>query len=661
MNLATFKKIVKQVSDLEKTGVEFDVQINYDAHHQKGATSAEFQPTFFTISSLAQLAQVQKTLNRTLQIGNDPYNSNHNLKVEIKDLQLTPCTTNLTHVIKSQKDFLEYRRKFNSLKFYTPLVHNYVTMDVTLISSDPFEQVEDGITYRFIGTKNTCQMCVPHDSPMYVYLDKGFSFVSLLFGSKEKVILTNELTADTYLVMHLCHYNQAFLKQLDNECFVNFNKAKLLRIKFEKELGQNQRISYERVKNIVMTEFEKSVNSNLLVKVAKGELPTATFNNIKITPNSANYEGVVITYPKLLEYMQEVMVFDDRTDIYGIIDSFVKAKVIELETATFPKAEAGKEDEERTIEIPFNINGIDIVMKRTTANSRRFVNNMAINMEEVEEVCYRASCFKDQATYNKFVTSVHNMSLKWHDAIGSGLPVKIHDGLTAQEYSKQEAPISCPRIRFMKDDRDVYLVTGPNADDKVKVKLNLAMKRIAKLNRMTNNKYNVTDGYSPRNARWARKRLVKVLKECCTFEKKQLITDAEGKPVLDGENKRTYNVTNTCLLTDEKAAFIGKMAEEAYEKAVQRSKVLLDMAVQKTGAKAINFNGEECWYVEGTLHKYAVSKKTNHVFNYDTNKTICIVEPGHRVEVGFDATVSRLMALKNDSVVVSQVGTLRNG
>jgi hypothetical protein len=152
-----------------------------------------------------------------------------------------------------------------------------------------------------------------------------------------------------------------------------------------------------------------------------------------------------------------------------------------------------------------------------------------------------------------------------------------------------------------------------------------------------------------------------VLKACCTFDKKELVVDTEGNPVLTAEGNKQYNITKECMLTDEKAAFVGKMAQEYYENAIKKSSVFLAEAVAKTGAKLINFNGEECWYVEGQLHKYAVSKKTNQVYNYERGNYICIVEPGHRVEVGFDATACRLLALKNDSVRVKQIQTLGHG
>lgn len=673
MNLETFEKIARQVGELKKTGLKFDVVIQGDVHWQAGSTQAYFDPQHYNITTLTQLSQLQQILGKPVKI-TDPSQTYYGQqsRVVLGDFKPIACIRDLSSTITDDRSFLVTRRDHNSIKFFSPNISRLTDMRPQLISEAPSEKTEEGITYRYLGNASQCEFCTPHDSPLYNYLDKGFVYTKINSATdRNKIILTNELTPETYLVMLACHLVPTYTKQLENECFINFNKAKLFRIKFEKDMPVNQKAIYDQVKATVLTDYEKSVNSNMLVKVIKKELPVATYNRIKITKDSATYEGISLEAPGMLEFLHEKIIFDDRTDIYTIIGGYITAKIAELEKDKFeilepPVVAEGEEapvveDKEQVIEKAFKINGINLSIKRTSANTRRTVNGMTINMEELDPVCFRASCFDNQEIFDKFVRSVHNMSLKWHDAIGSGLPVKIHDGLTAIEYKSQEAPISCPRIRFLKDDKDVYLVTGEKETDKVPIKLNQVIKKIASLNRKTNNRYSAGQGYSPRNAAWARRELGTILKQCCTFEEKTLIVGEDNKPVLDAQGKKTYTVREVCALTDEKAAFIGKMAQEYYEKAVQRSRIFLDKAVLATGARAIEFNGEECWYVEGTLHKYAVSKKTNTVFNFDKGNYICIVEPGHRVEIGFDATAARLMALKNDSVVVNQVGTLRHG
>ncbi len=663
MHINVFKKIAKQVADLEKSGVKFDVTIPGDNQWTKGCALAHFEPAYYEVSSLAQLSQLQQIMGKPIsvlaQAPNSYYQANSN-KVTLADFKVTNCTSALNTEVNDERDFQKLRQKYPTVKFFTPNIKGMSTLSPIIICDVPAEKTEDSVTYRYIGTAAVCEMCVPHTSDIYNYLDKGFIYAKInRANERDKLVITNELTPDTYLVMLGALLQPQLAKQLQHECYVNYTQAKLFRIKFEKELNVTNKGIYDRVKEVVLRDYEKWVNSNMLVKVIKNELPLAAYNRIKLTNDSANYEGIVIEAKGILSYLYDRMIFDDRTDIYTIIGTYITSQIAELESSKFPELKEG--EKEAVIERNFQINGININVKRTSTNTRRYVNGYPINIEELDPVCYRASCFDSQDIFDKFVKSVHTMSLKWHDAIGNGLSVKIHDALTALEYKKHEAPSSAPRIRFRKEDKEIYLITGDGDNDKAPIKLNLAIKKIASLNRKTNNRYSVNQGYTPRNAAWARKELVNVLKECCTFEEKQLIVDADEKPVLDAEGKKQYTVTQNCLLTDDKAAFIAKMAQTYYDKAVKKSKIALEIAIKQTGATSIMFNGEDCWYVEGNLHKYAVSKKTNTVFNFERGNYICIVEPGHRVETGFDATASRLLALKNDSVRVKSITTLSHG
>lgn len=656
MNLDTFKKIQKQVADLEKTGVKFDISIQGDRPWEKGFALTTFQPTFYEVTTLGQLSQLQQLLGQSIKInGIDAYGT-LNSKVTLKDIKLVKTIANLGETITDERAFMTMRKDLPSLRYYSPNLRAITNFSPTIITHDPIEQLEDGVSYRYVGTPESCEICAPHTSPLYVYLDRGFTYAKVNKpNEKDKLVITNELTPDTYLVMLLTYLQPAYTKQLENECFINFNKAKLFRVKFEKELRPENKDMYERIKTTLLKDYEKSVNSNMILKVVKGELPIATYNRIKISKHSANYEGVTIEAPELMPFLNEVMIFDDRTDIYTIIQSYITAKLDELDKMAFPAIAEG--ETEATVSFAFKVNGMDIEVSRTTANTRRSINKFHINKEELSEVCFRSSCFTDQETYNKFIKSVHSMSLKWHDAIGNGIPVKIHDQLTTEEY-KQATPTTCPRIKFSKEEDNVYLITGDKADERAPIKLNMCMGKIATMNKRTNNKYSQEYGYTPRNAAWARRTLAKILKECCTFDRKTLVVDDEGNAVLDAEGKKQYNHSKECMLSDEKASFIGKMAQRYYDEAIKRSSLFLAEAVKRTGAKPITFQGSDCWFVEGTLHKYAICKKTNQVYNFDTGHSICIVSEGHRVEVGFDATACRILAVKNDQFRAREIGTL---
>jgi len=226
----------------------------------------------------------------------------------------------------------------------------------------------------------------------------------------------------------------------------------------------------------------------------------------------------------------------------------------------------------------------------------------------------------------------------------------------------------------------------------VPIKFNDCIAKLNTLNRKTNNGYRST-GYGRRDNNWAKTEVVNVLKECCTFDKKTTNIVEVDEPVMEevlvGDNdhapensgvqlipvidkktgqpktkkvkKKEVVVTKECLLSDDQAAFVTKMADEFQKQALLKSQKFLADAIRNTGAKLINFQGEEGYLVEGKLRKYVVNKRTNQVSNYDTKAYICIVEPGHQVSVGGDATASRLYALKNDSVLVNRIGTLKHG
>ena len=180
---------------------------------------------------------------------------------------------------------------------------------------------------------------------------------------------------------------------------------------------------------------------------------------------------------------------------------------------------------------------------------------------------------------------------------------------------------------------------------------------------------------SRKDWRWAQLQLRDILKLCCTFDKKtttyedveEIVTEEnvqvfndDGTPKMQTVKKKIVTVTKECTLTDEQAKFVGKMAEEFAKKAIEKSKLFLATAIKATGATLIQFQGEDGYLVEGALRKYVVNARTNQVYNYESKGYVCIVEPGHQVNVGFDALAARLYALKNDSVLVGQIGTLRH-
>lgn len=684
MHLSTFKKIVEGVAALEAKGVVFDVLIRGDNEYTKGATSAYFQPAYIEFQNLAQLSEAAKTANDKLELS-----AKNASKLKGWKEGSLGCLDTFVNLITRFNTKKVTRSEFPSIKFI-PNIPNYgnfhglslTWLNPSVIIKEPVEETVEENTYRYVGTNTEVLKCISNEDPLFKYMDKGFMIQN--FGGRNGPksvlpVLINEMTLDTFLCLMLMGKlsNTAIQKHLVNDCFLNANNAKVTRIRLEKEVQIANAYNYQCycvARQTLIADYEKSANSGLIEKLLKGEIPAGTLNSIKLSKTKAQYEGIYVEAPDLLDVIMKTLVFDDRTDIYTVVRAYAQHKVNRLESYEFADGVEVEIDGKKVKPDPVNeiaenfiVNGIKVELKRKKVNTRRYVNDIPINMEEVEQVCFRASCFYEQDKFDDFVKAVDAMSLKWHDAIANGIPVKIHDTLTADEYKKDTAPPSAPKLKFRLKDGKVQLVI----DDKrqVPVKLNDLMKEVAILNRKTKGESSLRGGYyTRRTAAWARQELVRILKECCTYEVRSPVmipekTGADGKLIpakqkVEG-GKKVFERKDVCGLTDEDAAFIEKMAREYQQKAIEKSKLFLETAIKITGAVLDEkFKGSPHYIVQGKNNKYAVNAATNEVCHFESGRHICIVEPGHQVSVGCDATAARLYALKNDAVTVGNIGTL---
>jgi hypothetical protein len=666
MTLENFRNLVKQVDELEATGIKFDLIFRDDNEYQKGWGKATVKPTHFEVGNLKHVAEVAKIQRYPVQL-------NSQLAKDFKAFKENKlgCVTALSDITAILVKDRTKRPDYPSLKFL-PTFTNYANnlhlgwLNPWMITQTPYEEQIGDDTYRYVGTNVHCTFCVKQTDPIFKYLDKGF-FIQLVNDVRgvDRPVLINELTLDTYMCLIILGLTKgAGLKHLQQECFLNANIAKVLRVKMEKELqGLNNAnfMSYTAFRTSAIAEYERIANSGLLDKLVKGTIPSGTLNSIKLSKTKAEYEAVSLEAPDMLDIITKNLVFDDRTDIYTLVRTYAQHKVNLIEKYTFPDDPAKKATITEVAE-SFTVNGIPITIKRKTANTRRYVNDIPINIEELEQVAFRASCHNDLETYNKFVKAVEHMSLKWHDAIAKGVGVKIQDNLTADEYKRPDAPMASPKLKFRLKDDLVHLVI----DDKrqVRVNLNDLLKKVGNLNRKTTGQNSISEGmFCRRSAAWARRELVTILKECCTFSvrKPVMVANKEGgfvQQVVD--KKKVFEKVEECFLSDEDAEFIEKMARDHQLKAIEREKIFLAAAVKNTGAVLETYKGAPHYIVQGTLSKYAVNAATNEVNHFESGRHICIVEPGHQVLTGGDATAARLYALKNDKVTVGQIGTLRN-
>ena len=223
MNLETHRKIHRQIEELAKSKIKFDIQVQGD-DLAVGSTSASFIPIHIEVKSLKELALVQSIRKTPLALEGAN-------KVKIVGFKPNNCIKLVIDLIISFKQSPELRSTYPSLKFFTDQARtHYYNFDIQMIHCDPSEQVEDEITYRYIGDSKNCLFCVPDENPLYRYLDRGFFFITAnrggySTGGKAPVIITNELTLDTYLVLLMVWLNPALSKHLPHECYVKIGRA----------------------------------------------------------------------------------------------------------------------------------------------------------------------------------------------------------------------------------------------------------------------------------------------------------------------------------------------------------------------------------------------------------------------------------------------------
>ena len=111
-------------------------------------------------------------------------------------------------------------------------------------------------------------------------------------------------------------------------------------------------------------------------------------------------------------------------------------------------------------------------------------------------------------------------------------------------------------------------------------------------------------------------------------------------------------------LTKEDIVSLLSICTEQTKAKIARSKQFLETAVKTTGAELIEFQGQPAYKVAGLLRTYAVIISTAKVYDYDTKKYRCIVNNRQYIGEGYDDVASRLLALKNDSVMQRHITTL---
>jgi hypothetical protein len=520
-----------------------------------------------------------------------------------------------------------------------------------LIYTDPVEITAGDFTYRFLsGAKSKMnspkiRLIARQDEPIYDYLDKGYFVFPVERRSKttgkvtRSYVVSNEYNVHVAHIMMMCASQPALISELKDGCFVNAYEAEMTRLKIEKKLADTNRKNYNTDKAQVDNDYRKNTTLIVISKLLNGEIPKTTIRDITFTKTSVTYENISIEAPDLLSALYEQLDFNSEFDIYTI--SEIYSNLVQKKLDESPAA----------LTIPeFKINGASIVAT-VTATFQRYINKIRINKDEIAKVIHRASCYHNHEDYTLFLKSVTRMSIRWHDIIANGLQVKIHQ-MNHDEMKDPNPSPSAPAIKLFIDPEDKHIKIKVEDDRSVRVSLSKLIKKVDSLNRKTNGGYSYGNmrnqyRYTTRNGEWCAKELIMALIECCTFTVKSKDEN--------GEVRETQKVE----ITKDDITKLLSVAQKMKMAAIERSKEFLNTAIKLTGAKEVEFMGKKAYHIKGSLREYAVIVENAKVYDYTTKQYRCIVNDRHYKGAGYDDIASRLLALKNDSVMQNHINTLK--
>jgi hypothetical protein len=548
-----------------------------------------------------------------------------------------------------------------------------------IIQHAPLEHTEGNYTYRFLTTTHKgvyhsdINLIGRNDDPLYDYLDKGFFVMELATQRRpRKFIIANQYDVNTAHIFAMCKIQPKLADMLQNGCFINVYDAELRRLRMQKKLNEASKKLYAPIAETIDSDYKKNTTLIVVGKLMSGEVEKTAVNNITFRTGSATYENISIEAGDLLASLYDKINFNGEFDIYGIVSVYasdIETRLNALASENKDKKEpegglnldehqalledeAAEAGEKKSLPV-FSINGISITAA-VSSTGQRYINDVRINKDEIAQAIHRASCHRGAEEYKLFLKSISRMSIRWHDIIANGMPVKIHENITRDEYSNPVPGPAAPAIKFVIDKADKCIKIVINPERSVRVALGRLTSRIDTINRRTDSKIYYPknkDGWYhrtvSRNYVWAAEEIAEALIDCCTFTKKVKDETGAVKPVVE------------MLITKEDIVALLGVATEQKRKALERSKEFLQTAVRLTGAVEIEFMGKSAYKVKGALREYAVVISTAKVYDYDTKQYRCIVNDRHFAGVGYDDIASRLLALKNDSVMQEKINTLR--
>ena len=577
-----------------------------------------------------------KYLDTWAQLANDYYNHNNKTLTELnpisgnnlKGLHITP-----------QEIPVKYR----------PYV----------LQKAPYEFTENEHTYRVItgnqkvrGAKShQINLIAREDEPLYDHLDinhyihfVGISDDNPVAGGPCNVVVSNVYDVNTAHIFVLCTIQPDLVASLPRGGFVAAVDAELLKLRLAKKLTKENKEKYTEVCACIENDFKKNTTAVVLRKVLAGELEKAVLNNITFTQTAATYENIKLEHPMLLKYIYSHFNFSAEFDIYAIASKF--AEYSEGFVDKDISSVWGKDEENRTFE-GLKINGINIFVSYNS-RGQRFINHIRINKDEIAKAISRATCYHDTVTYNLFLKSISRVSIKMHDVLVNGLAVKIHENITNDEYKNPVAGMAAPALKFHVDATTGHYMLEVDKDRSVRINLVKLVERVAKINEQTDSHWvrsSQHNGYigGYKRVEWARKQLVRALINFSTYKHK----NSAGTTI------------DKCELSNEDIKMLFQDIVTQKNEIIEKSKEFMATAVKLTGAERIEFKGKAAYKVQGALRTYAIIIENAKVYDFDTREYRCIVTEQHSDGAGYDDIATRLLTLKNDSVLQASVNTLR--
>lgn len=555
--------------------------------------------------------------------------------------------THTSMVQSSVKYYYETARNFST--------HGFGVVVPMLITSAPTELQANGKSFRVVSgqalTTNgdgyvrdanvtgRMHFAVSTDSPLYNYMDRGHVvfFVSKA-GEEPGIFIANQLSLNVYSMAALFAVAPERVKPLlRNDVFLNAsNSGELQRILLAAERGVPEKYGqrYAQLKATIRADFETNAQNVIVTKFQRGEIKEVTLNSIKLSANRATYETLSIEAEGLTDVILNKLDPNGVFDIYQLVDAFIVSIIEEM--AQVPRSTTSQGFAEAR-QWTFRINDIPITVGLSTTNTRRRVNNHLINADELQKVIRRATCYTNAEQFNLFVRQVEKASLRVHDALANGVPLKIFVFDRRQDYHR---PVTTkhPKIFFVCEKGKYSLWLNKEKTIRVPLRRFVGMlDEIQTLNARTNDGWvNDDSGITRRNSDWCKWKLKRIIMAHAIDDKDQpLVTEKDLDPLVEW------------LL-------------EARSEAEKKSALLLASVVKEVGAKEVKYNGMEAYEVVGASGaSYTVEKESFKVWKTGTSQYVCIVDGRAEMGVGYDALVTRLMALKNDTLVVDRIGTLR--